>query len=130
MRSTHKVRWRLEYADGKVVHGQWNRDNGGKESKASLQPTRGLVYACIECQDQSTQRTSVAVRVRKDLFQMFQFEMRSFASLRLKGPTEIVNTFVVGLSVCTHNEKITVNIDGSVKRADRKVQDQLFHYGR
>jgi len=123
------LRWRFDFADGKVKTGSWN----GSSITAWDINKDGLIRASIEAKDYVTKKIKKMVECKGEDFVNFGWIGFASASAALSGVTVTPNTVIGGLNMLTRDNNIRVFINGVAnfkKRTDLEKKQHLAGFGR
>lgn len=126
-KSTFRLRWRFDYADGKIKRGVWNGASDVETDQAWRISKDGLIRAAIEGENLRTYEEVVFVEV----------DGHRYASAQWLGYSKVGNVLGVkhavtprahigGLSFLTDAEKITAYTNGKVEIRDLTEQEKKF----
>lgn len=126
----YRIRPALEFLKGRRWYGMWDNPPATDDvaNLISAQDRAGLVYACIDVKNWVTKEVKTVVRcARADYVQHRWVFCAPSPSIGLKGGVRLNNAFVQGLTIVTRDEKVTIFVDGSIKR--EPMNEARNHYG-
>lgn len=117
---THKLRWRFDYADGRVSkYGTWD---SGKEGEASFTTKTSLRRAAIESIDMMGHIRTVA---ECDGYEFVNFE---WLAQRRTSTSGLIFTAITGLRIRTRDSMADVYKSGEITTRPRERAELSFHY--
>ncbi len=128
------IRWKFEYFDGKPnKFGAWNSMGSDKSTWAWCASKENLKYAIIEEKDFITR--VIKERVRVDGYNFINFNWLAGTSFQPFSQIQEAKQpgYIIGLSLTTIDEVITVGIDGKISRRFRTDEEKaanLAGFGR
>lgn len=112
MERKFRLRCRMDYSDGRIWRGQWDKSGDRLSDMAAGQPREGLVSVCIEAKDLSTTQISEVVRCSADHFRRFQWFAVARSPSTIRGEFTVTG-IVYGLTIETEKERVTAYVDGT-----------------
>lgn len=119
-----RLRWRFDFADGRVVRGVWNGASPRHEDGAWAVNKTGLLKALVEGEDIATSELSVLAEVDGQDYMSAQWEAYSrMPGIMGQMPTAMkLRPTVAGLTYVCRNEAVSVYVDGRLER--RPLRDE------
>lgn len=125
----YRLRWRFDFANARSRNGVWNNASQNLKEMAAFISKNGLIRASIEGEKAGQGLARPLVEINGQDFASFSWEMAATVPMLGKNdPGRYQATgHVIGLSILSRSEKITVFIDGQVKRRALSVYEQGFN---
>jgi hypothetical protein len=122
----YRLRWRFDFANRPSRYGVWNGASPHKSDMAAFVPKDGLVRAAVEGIKVARNVNVILAEVDGHNFASFAWDAAvGLPSIGLQGSFSREST-IVGLSILSRTEKITVYIDGKVKRRPLTGHEMKF----
>lgn len=115
----YRIRPALEFLKGRRWYGMWDNPAEVDDPKnlISAQDRAGLLFACIDVKNWVTKEVKTVVRcARADYVQHRWVFCAPSPCLGLRGGVKLQRKIVQGLTIVTRDEKVTIFVDGSIKR--------------
>ena len=113
------IRPALEFLNQRRWYGMWSNpaDTDDKANLISAQDRAGLLFACIDVKNVHTREIKTVVRcTRADYVRHSWVVCAPSPSLNLKGAVKLNYKIVQGITLVTRDEKVTIFVDGTIKR--------------
>ena len=109
----YRLRWVMEYSDGRQITGMWSIPGNDKFALASMQSREGLVRVSVHGKHKASKELRILASRPAEIFR----EFRWISAIKTPGAgfgSQSFHANIQGMELITDQEKITVMINGSV----------------